>query len=101
MGNCHVRLRERLGGKFSGTTRQYKMKYGFHLIVIGAGSTGLVAANGSAWLGAKVALIERGKMGGDCLNAGCVPSKSFLKCTQPGESCDPWQHKLVRRILLR
>jgi pyruvate/2-oxoglutarate dehydrogenase complex dihydrolipoamide dehydrogenase (E3) component len=55
------------------------MKYDYHLIVIGAGSGGLVAASGTAAFGAKVALIEEDKMGGDCLNAGCVPSKSFLK----------------------
>lgn len=56
------------------------MKYDYHIIVIGAGSAGLVVASGAATLGAKVALIERDKMGGDCLNAGCVPSKAFLKC---------------------
>lgn len=56
------------------------MNYNFHLVFIGAGSAGLVAASGAAKLGAKVALIEREKMGGDCLNAGCFPSKSFLKC---------------------
>jgi pyruvate/2-oxoglutarate dehydrogenase complex dihydrolipoamide dehydrogenase (E3) component len=56
------------------------MKYDYHIIVIGAGSAGLVVASGAATLGAKVALVEREKMGGDCLNAGCVPSKAFLKC---------------------
>jgi len=55
------------------------MKYDYHIIVIGGGSGGLVVASGAASLGAKVALIEGGKMGGDCLNTGCVPSKSFLK----------------------
>lgn len=55
------------------------MKYDYHIIVIGAGSGGLVVASGAAALGAKVALIESEKMGGDCLNSGCVPSKSFLK----------------------
>ena len=47
--------------------------------MIGAGSCGLVVASGAASLGARVALIEAEKMGGDCLNAGCVPSKTFLK----------------------
>lgn len=55
------------------------MKYDYHIIVIGAGSGGLVVASGAASIGAKVALIEGHKMGGDCLNYGCVPSKSFLK----------------------
>lgn len=55
------------------------MKYEYHIIVIGGGSGGLVVASGAAGLGAKVALIEGEKMGGDCLNAGCVPSKSFLR----------------------
>ncbi|MCK5128430.1 MAG: FAD-dependent oxidoreductase [Clostridiales bacterium] len=56
------------------------MKYDYHIIVLGAGSAGLVVASGAAQLGAKVALVEADKMGGDCLNSGCVPSKAFLKC---------------------
>ena len=44
----------------------------YNLVVIGAGTAGLVTAAGAAGLGAKVALIERGLMGGDCLNVGCV-----------------------------
>ncbi|MFT5171448.1 MAG: pyruvate/2-oxoglutarate dehydrogenase complex dihydrolipoamide dehydrogenase (E3) component [Candidatus Marinamargulisbacteria bacterium] len=55
------------------------MKYDYHIAVIGGGSAGLVVASGAAGLGAKVALIEGHKMGGDCLNYGCVPSKAFLK----------------------
>lgn len=51
----------------------------FHLIVIGGGSGGLVSAAGAAGLGAKVALIEKHKMGGDCLNTGCVPSKGLIR----------------------
>jgi pyruvate/2-oxoglutarate dehydrogenase complex dihydrolipoamide dehydrogenase (E3) component len=50
----------------------------FDLAVIGAGSAGLSVAAGAAQLGARVALIERGRMGGDCLNTGCVPSKALL-----------------------
>jgi len=50
----------------------------YHLVVIGAGPAGLVAAAGAAGLGAKVALVERGLMGGDCLNVGCVPSKGII-----------------------
>src|SRR3977135_4098321 len=45
---------------------------------IGAGTAGLVAAAGTAGLGGRVALIERNKMGGDCLNFGCVPSKALI-----------------------
>ena len=48
------------------------------LIVIGAGSAGLTAAGGAARFGLKVALIEQGKMGGECLNTGCVPSKALI-----------------------
>lgn len=51
----------------------------YHLVVIGAGPAGLVAAAGAAGLGAKVALIEKHRLGGDCLSYGCVPSKALLK----------------------
>ena len=54
----------------------------YNLVVIGAGPAGLVAAAGAAGLGAKVALIERHLMGGDCLNYGCVPSKALLKAAK-------------------
>lgn len=50
----------------------------YNLVVIGAGTAGLVAAAGAAGLGAKVALVERHLMGGDCLNVGCVPSKVLI-----------------------
>ena len=50
----------------------------YNLVVVGAGTAGLVAAAGAAGLGAKVALIERELMGGDCLNVGCVPSKGVI-----------------------
>jgi pyruvate/2-oxoglutarate dehydrogenase complex dihydrolipoamide dehydrogenase (E3) component len=48
------------------------------MLVIGAGAGGLVTASGCRGAGAKVAIIERKFMGGDCLNFGCVPSKAFL-----------------------
>ncbi|MCA9006409.1 MAG: FAD-dependent oxidoreductase, partial [Planctomycetaceae bacterium] len=51
----------------------------YNLVVIGAGTAGLVTAAGAAGLGAKVALIERHLMGGDCLNTGCVPSKAIIR----------------------
>lgn len=50
----------------------------FDLCVIGAGSAGLSIAAGASQLGARVALVEKGAMGGDCLNTGCVPSKALL-----------------------
>ncbi|MBV9009490.1 MAG: mercuric reductase [Verrucomicrobia bacterium] len=58
--------------------RQAKGAGVYNLIVIGAGTAGLVAAAGTAGLGGRVALIERNKMGGDCLNFGCVPSKALI-----------------------
>lgn len=54
-------------------------KFDFNTVVIGAGSAGLVAAYISAAVKSKVALIEKGKMGGDCLNTGCVPSKAIIR----------------------
>ena len=54
-------------------------KFEFNTVVIGAGSAGLVAAYIAAAVKAKVALIEKAKMGGDCLNTGCVPSKAIIR----------------------
>ena len=54
----------------------------YDLVVIGAGTAGLVCAAGAAGLGARVALIERELMGGDCLNVGCVPSKALLRSSR-------------------
>jgi len=51
----------------------------YHLVVIGGGTAGLVCAMGAAGLGARVALVERALLGGDCLNTGCVPSKALLR----------------------
>src|SRR5436190_2990195 len=50
----------------------------YNVVVIGAGTAGLVTAACTAGLGGRVALIERNKMGGDCLNFGCVPSKALI-----------------------
>lgn len=51
----------------------------YNLVVIGGGTAGLVSAAGAALLGGRVALIERGLLGGDCLNVGCVPSKTLIR----------------------
>src|SRR5260370_42404412 len=51
----------------------------YDLIAIGGGTAGLVSAAGAAALGARVALLERHLLGGDCLNVGCVPSKAGLR----------------------
>ncbi|HET9031743.1 MAG TPA: FAD-dependent oxidoreductase [Dokdonella sp.] len=58
---------------------QRPSRFDFNLIVIGAGSAGLVSSYIAATVKAKVALIERHRMGGDCLNTGCVPSKALLR----------------------
>src|SRR5687767_8283700 len=50
----------------------------YNVVVIGAGTAGLVTAAGTAGLGGRVALVERHRMGGDCLNTGCVPSKALI-----------------------
>src|SRR5216110_2586618 len=54
----------------------------YNVVVIGAGTAGLVTAAGTAGLGGRVALIERNVMGGDCLNFGCVPSKALISSTR-------------------
>ncbi|HEY1799058.1 MAG TPA: FAD-dependent oxidoreductase [Stellaceae bacterium] len=58
------------------------------LCVIGGGAGGLAVAAGAVQMGARVVLIERGRMGGDCLNYGCVPSKSLLAA---GHLADMWR----------
>jgi pyruvate/2-oxoglutarate dehydrogenase complex dihydrolipoamide dehydrogenase (E3) component/membrane protein DedA with SNARE-associated domain len=55
-----------------------------NLVVIGAGAAGLVSAYIAATVKAKVTLIERGRMGGDCLNTGCIPSKALLRTAKMG-----------------
>src|ERR1700722_1885407 len=58
----------------------------FDLLVIGAGAAGLSVAAGAAQLGAKTALVERDRMGGDCLNFGCVPSKALLAAAHTADA---------------
>ncbi|MFQ5914955.1 MAG: mercuric reductase [Nitrospinota bacterium] len=54
----------------------------YNLVVVGAGTAGLITAAGAAALGARVALVEKRLMGGDCLNVGCVPSKGLLRAAR-------------------
>lgn len=54
----------------------------YNLVVIGGGSAGLITAAAASGLGARVALIEEQRMGGDCLNAGCVPSKALIRSSR-------------------
>ncbi|GAB4143280.1 MAG: mercuric reductase [Planctomycetota bacterium] len=54
----------------------------YNLVVIGGGTAGLVTAAGAAGLGARVALVERSLLGGDCLNVGCVPSKGIISAAR-------------------
>ncbi len=72
--------RSKLRGKIARPRR-----YDANLIVIGAGSAGLVASLVARQLNARVVLIERGAMGGDCLNTGCVPSKSLIRAAAVGQ----------------
>lgn len=57
-------------------------RFDYNIAVIGAGSAGLVAAYVGSAIKAKVALVEKGKMGGDCLNSGCVPSKALIRAAK-------------------
>ncbi|MFQ5696744.1 MAG: mercuric reductase [Myxococcota bacterium] len=54
----------------------------YNLVVLGAGTAGLITAAVAAGLGARVALVERHLMGGDCLNVGCVPSKALIRASR-------------------
>jgi pyruvate/2-oxoglutarate dehydrogenase complex dihydrolipoamide dehydrogenase (E3) component len=68
----------------------------YNLVVIGAGTAGLVSAAGGAGLGARVALIERNLLGGDCLNVGCVPSKALISAARMAEDARAGDHYGVR-----
>ena len=57
----------------------FMAKFDYNIIVIGGGSAGLVSAYIASATKAKVALIEKNKMGGDCLNTGCIPSKALIR----------------------
>ena len=60
----------------------------YDLVVIGGGTAGLVSAAGAASLGARVALVERDKLGGDCLHNGCVPTKTLVKSARVAHLID-------------
>jgi pyruvate/2-oxoglutarate dehydrogenase complex dihydrolipoamide dehydrogenase (E3) component len=72
----------------------------YNLVVIGAGPAGLIASIAAAGLGAKVALVERHAMGGDCLNVGCVPSKTLLAAASAGLPFDAAMQR-VRAVRAR
>ncbi len=61
----------------------------YHLVVIGGGTAGLVSAAIAAGLGARVALVERALLGGDCLNVGCVPSKALIHAARDSAARSP------------
>ncbi len=69
----------------------------YNLVVIGAGSAGLITAAIAAGLGARVALVERHLMGGDCLNVGCVPSKSLIRAART--IAEARQAEATRRVV--
>ena len=93
---------------YAGFTRP--KSYDRNLIVIGAGSAGLVSAYIAATVKAKVTLVEANEMGGDCLNTGCVPSKALIKSAKvastmrnadrygiaPVEPQVPWRETIAR-----
>ncbi len=74
--------RERLDNVHPAGWRNPQPADRYRLVVVGAGTAGLVAAHAAAALGAKVALIERHLLGGDCLNVGCVPSKAMIRTSR-------------------
>lgn len=66
------------------------MTYPYDIAIIGAGAGGLSLAAGASQMGAKVVLFEKSLMGGDCLNYGCVPSKSLLAAAKAIHSSQKW-----------
>src|SRR5262249_44226951 len=89
--------RQRTSRRFSapGTDREgaSDMADGFDLVIVGMGSGGMVAVEFAATLGLKVAVAERGRVGGDCLWTGCVPSKALIasgKIAHHMRTADQW-----------
>ena len=72
--------------------------FDYNLVVIGAGAAGLVSAYIGATVKARVALIEKNAMGGDCLNTGCIPSKALLRTARLMAEARDSQRYGVRRI---
>ena len=81
---------------YRGYRRPKRLDY--NLVVIGAGSAGLVSAYIAAAVKAKVALIEKHRMGGDCLNTGCVPSKALIRTARLLAEARDSQRYGVRRM---
>jgi pyruvate/2-oxoglutarate dehydrogenase complex dihydrolipoamide dehydrogenase (E3) component len=79
---CDAHERERLENLHPVDWRNPRPVDRYDLVVIGAGPAGLAAAYAAAALGAKVALVERELLGGDCLNNGCVPSKTLVRTSR-------------------
>ncbi|RAH38946.1 FAD-dependent oxidoreductase [Halomonas sp. SL1] len=79
-GLIGVAKRRRLARRFSRPTR-----FDHDIVVIGGGSAGLVASYIAAAVKARVALVERDRLGGDCLNTGCVPSKALIRAARAAE----------------
>ena len=73
-------------------------RFDYNLIVIGAGAAGLVSSYIGATVKAKVALIEKHKMGGDCLNTGCVPSKTLIRTSRLLADAKASQRYGIRRM---
>lgn len=70
----------------------------FDMVVIGGGAGGLVTASGAAQLGAKVALIERDKLGGECLWTGCVPSKALIEAGRTKQRIDRARTEVLKWV---
>src|SRR6185437_4467975 len=74
--------RERLGNVRPPGWHNPQPAKSYQLVVLGAGTAGLVAAHEVAALGGKVALVERSVLGGNCLNIGCIPSKAIIRTSR-------------------
>lgn len=68
------------------------MKYDYDFAIIGAGASGLIAADFALKLGARVAIVEKDRIGGDCTWSGCVPSKSLIKAASVAHAVQHASH---------